>query len=104
MMADICVLTEQCIKISKFVYRGHPLNHLLLVFYWIENLVLQQNAIKFCQIDEALIAQTKDEEGQFKVDIAKVYQAIEVNHFRTLGEYLFNLEVNCWSNPLVRSS
>jgi hypothetical protein len=29
---------------------------LLLVFYWIENLVLQQNAIKFCQIDEALIA------------------------------------------------
>jgi hypothetical protein len=37
--------------------------------------------------------QTKDEEGQFKVDIAKVYQAIKVNHFRTLGEYLFNLEV-----------
>jgi CRISPR-associated endonuclease Csn1 len=32
--------------------------------------------------------QTKDEEGQFKVDIAKVYQAIKVNHFRTLGEYL----------------
>jgi CRISPR-associated endonuclease Csn1 len=39
------------------------------------------------------VEQTKDEEGQFKADIAKVYQAIEVNHFRTLGEYLFNLEV-----------
>jgi CRISPR-associated endonuclease Csn1 len=37
--------------------------------------------------------QTKDEEGQFKADIAEVYQAIKGNHARTLGEYLFNLEV-----------
>ncbi|CAC9649383.1 CRISPR-associated endonuclease Cas9 [uncultured Gammaproteobacteria bacterium] len=37
--------------------------------------------------------QTKDEEGQFKADIAQVYQAIEDNNARTLGEYLFNLEV-----------
>jgi len=35
----------------------------------------------------------KDEEGQFKADIAEVYQAIKDNNARTLGEYLFNLEV-----------
>ncbi len=35
--------------------------------------------------------QTKDkEEGQFKADIAQVYQAIKDNRARTLGEYLFN--------------
>jgi hypothetical protein len=52
---------------------------------------LQQNAIKFCQIDEALIA------GLILWFEARrdppIHQAIEVNHFRTLGEYLFNLEV-----------
>ncbi len=37
--------------------------------------------------------QTRGEEGQFKADIAQVYQAIEDNNARTLGEYLFNLEV-----------
>ncbi|SHE19973.1 CRISPR-associated protein, Csn1 family [Bathymodiolus brooksi thiotrophic gill symbiont] len=35
---------------------------------------------------------TKDEEGQFKADIAEVYQAIKDNNARTLGEYLFNFE------------
>jgi CRISPR-associated endonuclease Csn1 len=34
----------------------------------------------------------KDEKG-FKEDISKVYQAIKDNNARTLGEYLFNLEV-----------
>ncbi|WXU00551.1 MAG: CRISPR-associated endonuclease Cas9 [Catillopecten margaritatus gill symbiont] len=37
--------------------------------------------------------QTKDEEGQFKADIAEVYQAITSNNARTLGEYLFNRQV-----------
>ncbi len=36
---------------------------------------------------------TKDEEGQFKADIAEVYQAIKDNNARTLGEYLFNFEI-----------
>lgn len=36
---------------------------------------------------------TKDkEEGQFKADIADVYQAIKDTDARTLGEYLFNLK------------
>lgn len=38
--------------------------------------------------------QTKDEEGQFKADIAEVYQAITNNNARTLGEYLFNRQVS----------
>ena len=36
---------------------------------------------------------TKDEEGQFKADIAQVYQAIKDNKCRTLGEYLHQLKV-----------
>ncbi len=35
---------------------------------------------------------TNKEEGQFKADIAKVKQAIQIAQARTLGEYLFKLE------------
>jgi CRISPR-associated endonuclease Csn1 len=37
--------------------------------------------------------QTKDEEGQFKADIADVYQAIKDSNARTLGEFLYKKNI-----------
>jgi CRISPR-associated endonuclease Csn1 len=37
--------------------------------------------------------QTKDEEGQFKADIAEVYQAIKDSNTRTLGEFLYKKNI-----------
>ncbi len=37
--------------------------------------------------------QTKDEEGQFKADIAEVYQAIQDSNTRTLGEFLYKKNI-----------